>query len=132
MSIKRMTRINELLRREIAEALYRLINEADFDFSAVTVTRVETSSNLRFAKVMVSIRDHHMDRDGMMATLRAKRKEIQQLINKDLTMKYTPQLAFELDESIERGDHVLQIISEMEQKYGIPPDSTESTGGAAS
>jgi len=125
MSTKRMTRVNELLRREIAETLYRQINEADFDFSAVTVTHVVTSSNLRHAKVLVSIRDHEMDRYDMLTTLRSKRKVIQQQINKDLTLKYTPQLSFELDESIERGDHVLQIISEMEQRYGISPPPPE-------
>ncbi len=114
MSIKRLTRVNELLKREIASALYRVMNDGGFDFSAVTVTRVLTSSNLRTARVMVSIRDHQDERARMIHQLEHHRKAIQDMINRDLTLKYTPHLVFELDESIEEGDRVLRLILDME------------------
>ena len=123
MSVKRLVRVNELLKREIAEALYRVMTEQDFDFSAVTVTGVETSSDLRTARVRVSIRDHHDDRDVMLGQIRHHTKDIQQIIRKHVILKYTPKLHFHLDESIEQGDHVLQVIAEMEQKgvLGMTP-----------
>lgn len=121
MGRKRLVRVNELLRREIAEALYRVMNERGFDLSAVTVTRVITSSDLRTARVMVSIRDQGQDRDHMLALLQHHASEMQYLINKHVDLKYTPKLSFERDESIAEGDHVLGIISRMEQDHELPP-----------
>jgi ribosome-binding factor A len=114
MSHRRITRVNELIRREIGEALFRLVNEREFDMAAVTVTRVSTSPNLRNARVYVSIRDHDEDRDAMMSLLRKHRRELQAQLGRNLTMKYTPRLSFHLDESIERGDHVLKLLSDIE------------------
>jgi len=116
MSVKRLVRVNELLKREIAEALYRVMTEQAFDFSAVTVTGVETSSDLRAARVRISIRDHRDDRDAMLIQIKHHAKDIQRIIQKHVILKYTPKLHFHLDESIEQGDHVLQVIAEMEQK----------------
>ena len=53
----------------------------------------------------------------MLGLLRHRRGEIQRLINRDLVLKYTPRLAFELDGSIERGDHVLDILMRMEREH---------------
>lgn len=124
MASKRITRVNELLKREIAEFLYRLINEGGFDMSAVTVTQVVTASNLRNARVFVSIRDHVLEREAMLDTISSHRHAIQQHINKTTRLKYTPQLTFELDESIEKGDRVLNLIAELEEEYGEPPPDT--------
>jgi len=122
MSHRRITRVNELIRREIGEALFRLMNEREFDIAAVTVTRVTTSPNLRNARVYVSIREHEEDRDTMMALIRTHRRELQKQLGRNLTMKYTPRLSFHLDESIERGDHVLKLLSEIKND----PDGPEN------
>jgi len=118
MTVDRITRVNELIRREIGEALFHIMNEESFDLAAVTVTSVRTSRNLRNAKVMVSVRDHKDDRSRMLSMLRKHRCEIQQMINHNLTLKYTPRLAFELDESLEKGDHILGLLSELEREEG--------------
>lgn len=118
MSVDRLTRVNALLRREIGELLFRIINERGFDLSAVSITRVETSSSLRQARVMVSIRDHEKERDRMLRILRHYAPEIQAAINRDLTLKYTPRLSFHLDTSIEQGDRVLSLLSEIDPTAG--------------
>jgi len=118
MGSQRITRVNELLKREIAAYLYRLIHEGSFDLSAVTVTHVVTASNLRNARVFISIRDHVEERNEMMNVIRSHRLSIQQHINQAMRLKYTPHLNFELDRSIEKGDHVLNLITELEQQYG--------------
>jgi ribosome-binding factor A len=123
MSVDRLTRVNALLRREIGELLFRIMNERGFDLSAVSITRVETSSSLRQARVMVSIRDHEEERDKMLRILRHHAPEIQAAINRDLTLKYTPRLSFLLDTSIERGDRVLSLLSE------IVPNAGNESGG---
>jgi ribosome-binding factor A len=121
MGVKRLIRVNELIKQEVAAALYRVMNERGFDLSAVSVTHVITSSDLRTARVLVSIRDHVKQRDAMIGQIQHHSGAIQSLLSKNVVIKYTPKLTFELDESIELGDRVLQIISEMK----IPSDSPE-------
>lgn len=125
MSVDRVTRVNALLRREIGELLFRIMHERGFDLSAVSVTRVEVTSCLRSARVMVSIRDHEKERESMLRLLRRHAPEIQAAINRDLTLKYTPRLNFELDTSIERGDRVLGLLSEL----NIPGEDKKADGG---
>jgi len=115
MSTQRLTRVNELLRREIGAILFQIMTEASFDLSAVTVTHVVTSPSLRHARVLVSIRDHQDEREKMLSMLRRHRREIQDRINRDLTLKYTPRLTFELDTSLERGDHILDVLAEIDE-----------------
>ncbi|MBP7831154.1 MAG: 30S ribosome-binding factor RbfA [Kiritimatiellae bacterium] len=114
MSHQRMVRVNELLKREVAAALFRVVNEAGFDLTAVTVTGVEVGSDLRTAVVRVSIRDHRGEREHMLQLLKKHRADIQEILHRHVILKYTPRLTFELDESIERGDRVLGILHQME------------------
>jgi ribosome-binding factor A len=114
MGVKRLIRVNELIKQEVAAALYRVMNERGFDLSAVSVTHVITSSDLRTARVLVSIRDHEKQRDAMIGKIQHHSAAIQSLLSKNVIIKYTPRLTFELDDSVELGDRVLQIISEME------------------
>jgi ribosome-binding factor A len=116
MGIPRLVRVNELLKREIAEDLYRNFSMTDFDASAVTVTRVDCAPDLRDANVYVSIFGHEDERDGMIRYLNRHRQEIIRLMVKRVKLKYTPRLHFILDESIEGGDHILSILAEMERE----------------
>ena len=127
MSINRLERVNELLKREIASALFRVMNEKGFDLSAVSITRVFTSSDLHTARVMVSIRDHEDERRKILGRLSRHRGDIQEIIHDNVVLKYTPHLIFELDSSIEAGDRVLSIISKMEAEQ--PLESPPQDGG---
>jgi len=124
MPVDRLKRVDELLRREIGESLFHVMNERDFDVSAVTVTKVNASHNLRDARVMISIRDHAEERQRMLGLIKRHRREIQTLINRDLVLKYTPRLHFELDFSIEKGDHILDILSRMEEEETERPEES--------
>ncbi len=126
MTIDRITRVNELLKREISTALFRLLApEERVDTAAVTVTHVITSRNLRHARVLISILGHEDERGSIMEQIRDHRVEIQQWINRNVKLKYTPRLDFELDRSVEQGDHVLEILQEMEDEHQIPPYDTD-------
>lgn len=113
MSVKRLDRVNALLRREIGEALYHVFAGDTINLGAVTVTEVSCASNLRNATVMVSIYGDEAERSRILSRLSHKTKELQSIINRDLTLKYTPRLRFKLDLSVEKGDHVLDILSHM-------------------
>ena len=131
MNTDRITRINELLRREIAEALFHVLNESNLDLSAITITRVIASRNLRNARVLVSIRNNVERRKSIIGMLARHRVEMQAMINKDCQLKFTPRLVFELDPSLEKGDHVLSVLStlvipetEPETNLENDPDAT--------
>lgn len=114
MRPERLVRINQLLKQEVAEQLFRLVNEPGFDASTVTLTRVLTSSDLRHARVMISVRGTPPEQQATLGLIRQHRKELQTIINQRIKMKYTPQLSIELDESIAKGDTVLALIARME------------------
>lgn len=111
-----MTRVNALLKREIGAMLFHIMHESDFDLAAVTVTRVVTARNLRSAAVHVSIRDHTPERSRMLSLLARHAPEIQQRINRNIGLKYTPRLSFELDTSIEEGDKLLRLLDDLEKE----------------
>ncbi len=116
MGIPRLVRVNELLKREIAEDIQRNFSMSDFDSGAITVTRVECAPDLRDANVFISIFGHEDNRDGMIGYLNRHRQEIVRLMIKRVKLKYTPRLHFILDESIEEGDHILSLLNEMERE----------------
>jgi len=115
MVTHRLDRVNELLKREISELLLRTTYEKVLDFSSVTITHVVTSHDLRHARVLVSVLGDAAAKRAAISALYKHRKHIQDEINRDTKLKYTPRLSFELDESLEQGDRVLRILESMEQ-----------------
>ena len=122
MSVDRLERVNALLRRAIGEALYKVFAGDTLDLACVTVTSVVTTRNLRNATVNVSIFGHEDEHGLILRKLANKADALQAIINRDLTLKYTPRLRFVLDGSIAKGDHVLDILSHLDDPA---PDRSE-------
>ena len=116
MGTPRLVRVNELLKREIAEDLHRHFSQTAFDTGSVTVTRVECAADLRDANVFISIFGHEDERGRMIGYLNRHRQEIIRMMIKRVKLKYTPRLHFVLDESIEGGDRILSMLAEMERE----------------
>ena len=116
MGTPRLVRVNELLKREIAEDIYRNFADSEFDAAAITVTRVECAPDLRDANVFISIFRHEDDRDSMISYLNRHRQEVVRMMVKRVKLKYTPRLHFVLDESIEGGDNILAMLDQMERE----------------
>jgi ribosome-binding factor A len=125
MASNRLTRVNELLKREIASAIYRVVNDPEFDFAAVTVTQVEASSDLRHARVFLSIRGADEARRAMLRQIRRHRRDFQEEVARNVVLKYNPHLRFELDRSVERGDRILHLISELDLPSSEEEDDAE-------
>ena len=113
MSTNRMIRVNELLRREIANCLYRILDSSEINLASVTIVRVATSPDLRHARVFVSVLGNEQEHQQVLRALLRKRKDIQQEVAKHVVLKYTPHYHFELDRSVEEGDRVLQLLSKL-------------------
>ena len=122
MSVDRLERVNVLVRREIAEAIPVVMSSTGIDLASVMVSNVRVASNLRNATVSISILGHEKERGTILSACLSKRNEFQKLINRDIRLKYTPVLQFVLDSSVEKGDHVLDVLSQMEQAGEIPPE----------
>ena len=106
----RLLRVNELLKRELSALLVR---EMTFENLLVTVNQVDVTPDLKSAHVYVSVLGSEGRKD-VLPKLEANRAALQAL-------KYTPHLVFHLDDSIERGARVLEILQEIE-----PPPSAEN------
>jgi ribosome-binding factor A len=116
MSTRRLDRVNELLKHELGEIIRREFSITDTGL--VSVNAVETSGDLRSAKVFVSILGRQEQQKRAQRLLEEKRVEIQGEIGRSIVLKYTPTLTFIMDDTIEKANRVLQIIDEMERSPG--------------
>jgi ribosome-binding factor A len=116
----RLQRVRELLKREIGEIIRREIPVGDAGL--ITVNDVTVTSDLHSAVVYIGVLGNADQRKKGLAALNHHRKHIQGLMGKAVILKYTPQLRFVIDESIEQGNKVLKIINELEKS--MPPDET--------
>ncbi len=131
MKNQRLVRVNELIRREIAASLPRFVHGIDVDLGAVTITRVATASNLRTARVWVSVSRDREKVTRVLALLLDRRCDIQAHLGHTLKIKYTPRLFFEQDVSLEQGDRMLALLDDLADETHVgpelPPSETEKT-----
>jgi len=113
----RLQRVRELLKREIGEAIRREfpVSEAGL----VTVNDVDVAGDLHSAIVFISILGNPEQQKRGFALLTRQRKRIQGLVGRAVVLKYTPKLRFLMDDSVARGNRVLEIIEELE-KSSVP------------
>jgi ribosome-binding factor A len=107
---ERMRRVNESIRQVLSEQVGRL---KDPRIGFVTVTGVETSPDLRHARVFVSVLGAERERVETIAGLDAAHSVLQAALARELHLKRTPQLAFEYDPSVERGVRMTKLIDEL-------------------
>jgi ribosome-binding factor A len=105
-----MRRVNEAVREVVSEGVSEL---KDPRIGFVTVTGVETSPDLRHARVFVSVLGSEAKRAKTLDGLAAAHGVLQARVAKELRMKRTPQLAFEYDPTVERGVRMTQLIDEL-------------------
>jgi ribosome-binding factor A len=107
---ERMRRVNESVRQVLSEAVGEL---KDPRIGFVTITGVNTSTDLRHAKVFVSVMGSDTKREQTLKGLAAAHGVLQGRLARELRMKRTPTLAFEYDPSVERGVRMSQLIDEL-------------------
>ena len=109
-----MLRINEVVKRELSGIVAREIN---FEGALVSINHVDVTSDLKNAHVFVSVLGTEA-RENVISKLASHRAALQAELARHVTMKYTPHIIFHLDNSIERGARVIEIIQEMEASPG--------------
>jgi len=110
MAGDRMRRINEVLREVVGAAISSDLSDPRIGF--VTVTSVETSPDLRTAKVFVSVLGSDEDRAETLSGLRSSHGVLQTRIAAETRMKRTPTLTFHYDNTIEQGVRISKLLDE--------------------
>jgi ribosome-binding factor A len=110
MGTARMRRVNEAIREILGDAIATELKDPRIGF--VTVTDVDTSPDLRAARVYVSVLGSDEERESSLAGLRSSHGVLQGKIASGMRMKRTPTLTFEYDETVERGDRITRLLDE--------------------
>jgi ribosome-binding factor A len=108
----RMRRVNEALREVVSARLAEGLRDPRIGF--VTVTSVDTSPDLRHARVYVSVLGDDEERAATMAGLESAHGVLQLAVSRELRMKHTPTLEFLFDESIDRGMRISELLGDDE------------------
>jgi ribosome-binding factor A len=107
----RMRRVDEAVRAVLSDAIAKDLQDPRVGF--VTVTGVKTSPDLRHARVYVSVLGDARVRADSLAGLRSARGFLQGRVAAELTLKHTPTISFELDDSVDRGMRITQLLEDL-------------------
>ena len=108
MAGNRIDRINEEIQRELA-SLLRTVKDPRLQSGLVTITHVDTTSDLRYAKIYISALNKEGEKD-MMKGLKSASGYLRRELGSALRLRYTPELQFIADDSIEQGAHILEML----------------------
>ena len=113
MPSNRIGRINEEIQRELA-ALIRTVKDPRVH-GLVSITAVDTTSDLRYAKIYVSVLDKS-DVGEVVKGLKSAGCYLRRELGRALQLRYTPELQFIADDSIQHGAHILEILRQVERQ----------------
>jgi ribosome-binding factor A len=108
----RIERVNSLMRHEISGLLQRQVKDPRLS-QFVAVTEVSLSADMKYAKVFVTCMGSEEEKQAMLKGLGAASNFLRNQLAKRLRLRRIPELNFEWDDSIERGDHLLQLIDKI-------------------
>ena len=108
--VRRIDRVNGLLRQEISRVLASELKDPRLP-TVVSVMRVDTSRDLRTARVYVSVLGDQCDKSNALRALKSAAGFIRRKIRSSLELRNLPTVEFRLDETLERGSEVSEIIS---------------------
>lgn len=123
MGVDRLERVNSLLKRVIAESMYSVMQGDTVQPGLITVTDVKCGKDLRDATVRVSIFGDDALKETAIRHLKHNAKRFQQIINREVRLKFTPRILFQLDRSLEKGDEVLAILSRLDGQSDATADA---------
>lgn len=119
MASNRIGRINEEIQRELSDLL-RELKDPRVHKTMLSITRVETTPDLRYAKIFFSLLDKQYTKETL-AGLKSSAGYLRRELGRSLQLRYTPELQWQADDSITHGAHILEILS----KLDIPEDSDD-------
>ena len=115
MANNRLGRINEEIMRELS-ALLRTVKDPRVANAMVSITRVEATPDMRYAKVYISVLGDKTVLHNCMRGLKSAAGFLRRELSSRLTLRYTPELAFAEDDSITHVDHIMELLEGLDKK----------------
>jgi ribosome-binding factor A len=115
MASNRISRINEEIQRELSEQFRRLKDPRVSQTGMVSITRVDTTGDLRYARIYVSALDKSQEKE-VLKGLKSAAGFLRRELGRSLQLRYTPELQFVADDSIQHGAHILEVLRQVEQQ----------------
>ena len=115
MASNRIGRINEEIQRELSEQFRRLKDPRVSQTGMVSITRVDTTGDLRYARIYVSALDKSQEKE-VLKGLKSAAGFLRRELGRSLQLRYTPELQFVADDSIQHGAHILEVLRQVEQQ----------------
>jgi ribosome-binding factor A len=110
---RRILRVNELLREELAELLRRETEDPELQ-TLISITEVDTSPDLRVAKVYVSTLGDDEEMVRVLRRMRHAARFFRRELARRVNLRHTPELDFQLDPSISRGARILKLLGDLQ------------------
>ena len=123
MASNRINRINEEIQKELS-SLLRSVKDPRVQDTMISITRVETTPDLRYTKVYVSFLQNEKA-EGAMKGLKSAAGYLRRQLGNNLKLRYAPEIVWALDDSITYGAHMLNLINSL----GVTHDEDESDEG---
>lgn len=118
---KRCERVGDLIQKEISQMLVRTIKDPRIGF--VTITRVEVPEDCRSAKVYFSVAGTLEERKRSMKGLDSAKGYVRRELGRRIRLRYTPEITFQFDPSIEYAIHMGEVIQQLKQEVEENGDS---------
>lgn len=115
MASNRISRINEEIQRELSDQFRRLKDPRVSQTGMVSITRVDTTGDLRYARIYVSALDKSQEKE-VLKGLKSAAGFLRRELGHSLQLRYTPELQFVADDSIQHGAHILEVLRQVEQQ----------------
>ena len=133
MQYKRKDRVGDLLKREIAQIIQNQLKDPGLGF--VTITGAKLSADLKQARIFYSVLGDEDSKEKTASALKRASGFVQNEIGRRLKLKYTPEILFQFDESIEYGAHIEELIEKIhrdEESEGEKTNQDEKSQDSAS
>ncbi len=114
MASNRIGRINEEIQRELS-SLLRTVKDPRLQSGLFTITNVDTTGDLRYARIYISVLDKSQEKE-VLKGLKSAGGFLRRELGRALQLRYTPELQFIADDSIQHGAHILELLRQEEEK----------------
>ena len=121
MASNRLMRINEEIQKELS-GMIRNLKDPRVQDTMISITRVETTPDLRYAKVYVSFLQEDRAAEALKG-LKSASGYLRRELGRALQLRYTPELSFVQDDSIVKGAHILELLRDPEVVKPVNPDN---------
>jgi len=120
---KRSEKVADLIRKEVSDMLLRTVKDPRVGF--VTITKVKVTEDYRLAKIQFSVPGSAEERERSIIGLNSARGYIRRELAKRINLRYTPEILFEYDPSVEYAIHIEEVFQALKEESQEPLDEDE-------